>query len=155
MITRRATSEEAARVTGLLGELWPGRALNSDRTLEVYRRSLGAAADHLRSAEVEGRAVGFGSMVIKNRFWQESYVGCITAFVVEERMRGRGIGRTLIEELSRIAGANGCRKVELDPGFHREGVHRFYEGPGFGRRCSILILSPKMYEMKLAQEPVS
>ncbi|AEI42742.1 GNAT family N-acetyltransferase [Paenibacillus mucilaginosus] len=106
-------------------------------------------------AEEEGRAVGFGSMVIKNRFWQESYVGRITALVVEERMRGRGIGRTLIEELSGISGANGCRRGELDSGFHREGGHRFYEGPGFGRRGSILILSPKMYETKLAQEPVS
>ncbi|WP_426447918.1 N-acetyltransferase family protein [Paenibacillus sp. S-38] len=131
---RRACGEDAAQVTGLLKELWPGRAMDEDRIREVYRRSLESTSDHLLVAEEEGHAVGFASMVIKNSFWQESYVGYITALVVKENMRGKGTGRALIGELSRIAAASGCRKVELDSGFHREGAHRFYEGLGFERR---------------------
>jgi GNAT superfamily N-acetyltransferase len=51
--------------------------------------------------------------------------------VVDPDVRGRGIGRRLVEEALRIARAEGCYKVQLQSANARSGAHRFYEREGF------------------------
>jgi GNAT superfamily N-acetyltransferase len=41
-------------------------------------------------------------------------------------MRSRGIGRALLDELTRRAREAGCRALDLDSGIERHDAHRFY-----------------------------
>ncbi|MCL1829479.1 MAG: GNAT family N-acetyltransferase [Oscillospiraceae bacterium] len=63
------------------------------------------------------------------------HFSCKTAeiinLIVDEHARNRGIGKELLTALEQIAKDNGCVRVEVDSGKHREAAHRFYEREGF------------------------
>lgn len=50
---------------------------------------------------------------------------------VTNRLRGKGVGTLLMNELVEICKERGCKKVTL---VCNEQLHRFYEKSGFGRR---------------------
>lgn len=58
----------------------------------------------------------------------------IMAIAVEERYRGRGAGRALLEAVENWARACGCSGVRLVSGFNRESAHGFYEHCGYRLR---------------------
>jgi GNAT superfamily N-acetyltransferase len=55
----------------------------------------------------------------------------LMSIVVEESMRGQGIGRRLIEVAVEQARAWGCDRLELTSRLERAGAHTFYESVGF------------------------
>ena len=79
-------------------------------------------------------------MVIMNNFWQESRVGYITTLIVDERCRGMGLGKELVDALIKKSREYECKKIELDSGFHREETHKFYERLGFEKRAFLFSL---------------
>lgn len=58
-------------------------------------------------------------------------VARITALVVHESVRGRGIGRSLVEAASVLARQAGCEVLELTTALHRTDAQAFYKGIGF------------------------
>lgn len=132
---RMAAPRDFEAVFRLLGQLWPTLPLDRTRIRAVYERCLESDNDCLLVADDDGDVVGFGGMTVKNSFWQQSYVGYITTLVVDESRRGQGIGKAIVEAFSERAKLAGCRRIELDSGFHREEAHRAYEHLGFGKRA--------------------
>ena len=55
----------------------------------------------------------------------------ITALVVADQARGRGIGRLLLREAERLARTGGAERLEISSGSHRTDAHAFYRGCGF------------------------
>jgi PhnO protein len=55
----------------------------------------------------------------------------IVNLVVDEAVRGHGIGKELLAAMEQVAIENGCVRLEVDSGRWREGAHRFYEREGF------------------------
>lgn len=132
---RRAVPDDYDAVFRLLGQLWPTLALDRDRVRDVYARGSDSDDDCLLVAEEGGDIVGFGAMTVKISFWQQSRVAYITTLVVDESRRGEGIGKAIVEAFAERAKTAGCRRIELDSGFHREEAHRMYERIGFGKRA--------------------
>jgi GNAT superfamily N-acetyltransferase len=60
-------------------------------------------------------------------------VGRVSALVVEERARGRGIGRALMRAAEQWAAERGCVLMEVTSNMRRADAHRFYEGLGYER----------------------
>ena len=136
IVYRKALAEDLAAVFELLRQLWPHQPLHLAETGSVYSRCLSSDSNHMICAEDgTGRVVGFGSLVVKNSFWQQSFVGYVTTLVVDEASGGRGIGKGLLDELTAVAAREGCRRIELDSGFHREQAHLFYEHLQFEKRA--------------------
>jgi ribosomal protein S18 acetylase RimI-like enzyme len=54
--------------------------------------------------------------------------------VVDEAVRGRGIGEALTREAVRVAGERGARTVDLTSRPSREAANRMYEKVGFRKR---------------------
>jgi GNAT superfamily N-acetyltransferase len=46
--------------------------------------------------------------------------------VTDEVERSRGVGRTLMAHLERVARDAGCANLRLDSGTHRQQAHKFY-----------------------------
>ncbi len=135
IVYRSARLDDFESVFELLQQLWPALQLNEAQTNSVFKRCLESDNDCLLCAEQEGNVVGFGGMVIKNSFWQQSFVAYITTLIVNEDHRKLGIGKALIGLLSERAKQAGCRRIELDSGFHREQAHLMYENVGFNKRA--------------------
>ena len=60
-------------------------------------------------------------------------VGRMTALVVDERARGRGVGRALVDASVRWARSRGCVLLEVTSNRRRSDAHAFYEHLGFER----------------------
>ncbi|MEN9434600.1 MAG: hypothetical protein RLZZ422_2189 [Pseudomonadota bacterium] len=55
----------------------------------------------------------------------------ITTLVVEEKLRGWGIGKQLIDYAQQYATHHHCQVLELTTGLQRTAAHQFYESLGF------------------------
>ena len=55
----------------------------------------------------------------------------ISGFVVDETMRGMGIGKRLMAEVERWARSRSLTTIRLSTNVTRTGAHRFYESLGF------------------------
>lgn len=135
MILRYCSDADFDAVYMLLKQLWPNRELDFESLCNVYRRAVHSDNQKLIAALIDNNMVGFCSLTIKNNLWQVGNLGHIDELIVDEKHRGKGIGKSLLSQIIIIAKENGCRQIELDSAFHREKAHRFYENLGFENRA--------------------
>ncbi len=55
--------------------------------------------------------------------------------IVDDTVRGAGLGSRLLDKLKDLAQEEGCRQVHLDTGYHRHAAHRVYARNGFQFNC--------------------
>jgi N-acetylglutamate synthase-like GNAT family acetyltransferase len=132
---RRATPDDAERISELLGQLgYPAGAQAVRRRLE----RLGASGvDETWLAEREGEIVGLVGLHVSGSLEHDGPVAKISEVVVDERLRGQGIGASLMEKAEREARRRGCVLLFLTTAERRDEAHRFYRRLGFeetGRR---------------------
>lgn len=129
MRLREATAADAAAVAGLLRQLgYPDQVA---RVAERLDRLAAGPEDRVLVAEDEGRAVGLIGLHSAPYLHRDGRWLRVTALVVDESARGRGIGRALMAEAEAAARAWGCDQVEVTSGRHRPDAHRFYADLGF------------------------
>lgn len=132
---REATTEDFSDIFMLFGQLWPDRTLHRDDMFAVFSRGLNGSADKYICAVTGGKVIGFCSIAYVNNFWQEGRIAYIYAMIVDDSLRGQGIGTRLLAEAGTLARMAGRKKIELDSGFQREGAHKFYEKNGYMKRA--------------------
>lgn len=128
---RNATPADAAQVAALLGELgYPTTEAQARARIETLQ----ARDDYTLRVFAEGeRLLGVASLQIHPGLETDDLVGFITALIVSQTARRRGVGRALIEDVLAFARARGCVRVNVGSGLHRADAHAFYEGIGFMR----------------------
>ena len=119
----------------LLKQLWPNKTLHYENMKVMFTRNLQAPNQRYICAEVSSKIIGFCSLTVKNNLWQQTFLGNIDEFVVDESHRGRGVGSKLLDRITEIAKSEGCVRIELDSAFHREKAHEFYKNLGFESRA--------------------
>jgi glucosamine-phosphate N-acetyltransferase len=132
---RRVTIADFDSILELLKQLWPNKTLDTEGMKEMFSRNLQVPNQHYICAETESKIIGFCSLTIKNNLWQQAFLGNVDELVVDENFRGKGVGRTLLDKIIEIAKSQGCVRIELDSGFHREKAHAFYRSLGFESRA--------------------
>jgi GNAT superfamily N-acetyltransferase len=129
----RPGDEEAIAV--LLGELgYPSDGADVTRRLE---RIASDPSSRLFVAELNGEVAGLAGLHVLPLIEHDD-VGCLlTAMVVAEPFRRRGIGGGLLAAVEREARSRGCTRLVLGSADRRADAHAFYERLGFettGRR---------------------
>lgn len=128
-VIQRATAEDADSMLPLL------RELGYDTSRTTMRAQLGHYADSAEAvvliALVRGELVGLVSGYLIPALHQPGSIGRITALVVAEKVRSRGIGSKLIQELENWFLLSKCLRFEVTSGEHRDDAHQFYESRGY------------------------
>lgn len=135
MKIRKATQEDFDEVFNLLKQLWANSKLNYDLLKIAYNKAVYSEVQKLIVGESMDNIIGFCSLTIKNNLWQAGNLGHIDELIVDNNYRGKGIGSKLMDEITRIAKENQCKRIELDSAFNRKEAHRFYENQGYENRA--------------------
>ncbi len=82
-------------------------------------------------AREDGAVLGVLTLAFLPLLHHERPLARISALVVAEAARGRGIGRRLVAEAERLARARGCDRIEVTSAGHRAAAHAFYAALGY------------------------
>jgi GNAT superfamily N-acetyltransferase len=128
---RPAADADAAPIAALMGEL------GYDSTPEQVRTRLARVAGNddyaAFVAEADGEVLGFLGLQRGWVYEHDRPFARLTALVVAERARRRGVGVRLVELADGWARERGAFVLMLTTNVRREEAHRFYEALGFSR----------------------
>jgi N-acetylglutamate synthase-like GNAT family acetyltransferase len=138
---RPAEPADAGALTALALQLGHHTTLLSDVRAQLEQP---AEVRHtLLVAVLAGRVVGFVELEARVSLpvgrWAE-----LTTLVVEESLRGRGVGSVLVEGARAWALGQGLRRLRVRTRSEREATARFYEKAGF-RLCK----EQRVYDVEL------
>ncbi|WP_411343604.1 GNAT family N-acetyltransferase [Paenibacillus sp. WLX1005] len=131
LVIREAHQEDIPTLTILMDQL--GYPVSEDD----LRRRFTALQDHqdyqTYVAEADGEVVGMIGLIHQMRFERDGTHVRIGALVVDENVRGGGIGRALLQAAEGWAGTMGARAMTLNSGNREErnGAHDFYRHMGY------------------------
>jgi ribosomal protein S18 acetylase RimI-like enzyme len=132
---RDAQPDDAQSLTRLVRQLgYPASAETMIGRLERLRSS---ESDRVVVAETDGEVVGLASVHISLSVELDEPAAKLSAIVVDEKHRRRGIGQALVSAMEAEARARGCCVMFLTTAERREDARAFYRGLGFdetGRR---------------------
>ena len=126
---RPCTSEDKAAVSVLPGQL--GYEVSFEAAAERVRQLNETGSDPTFIAGENGRALGVLALHRCHMIQYRAPIARITALVVDQPARRRGIGRLLIDHALRWAEQSGCELVELTSALNRAEAHAFYRDLGF------------------------
>jgi predicted N-acetyltransferase YhbS len=129
-VIRRATAGDAAAFARLIGQLgYQASAGDVVSRLEA----VAAAGNHTLVAERDGKVIGCLTTSKTHVIHRPAPVGRISMMVVEEALRGQGIGAALVRAAEQVLAEQGCYMIEVTSNLRRTDAHRFYEKLGYER----------------------
>ncbi len=116
----------------------PGVPVRSDEASaaivrEMYRDWLSGNEGFALLAEEDGRQVGYLVAFYEDDhfMWDTGRIGHVDSFYVRPELRGRGVGRLLMDRAYDLMGDAGARTVALEMVATNDLARRFYEREGF------------------------
>lgn len=137
---RIATPEDAEAIADLATQLWyPSQAEDIRRRW----KSLSPARERVFVAVAEGVVVGFVHVALESTLLVDR-VANLRALVVDERWRGRGIGRELVRAAERWAQGAGCSTIWVRSNIKRVQAHPFYERLGYSHLKTSFVFTKRL-----------
>jgi len=110
LTTRDGRLEDAAAIASLLTQLgYPC----DDSDVEERIDRLQIVGDRIVVAEVAGKVAGVAHLQVTPALERDAPVARIGALVVDEALRGQGVGRALVEAVELEARLRGCELLYL------------------------------------------
>ena len=130
MLLRAPKDSDAPEIARLLGQL--GYPSTPDEVL-VRLKALrdDAPATMAWVAEADGAVVGVATAREFPGIHVSAPVAWLTVLVVDERVRGRGVGRQLVAGAEAWARRIGAPRLSLTSAVHRKEAHQFYINLGY------------------------
>lgn len=128
MIIKKLKAEDIAELLELYNALIPFEK-SIDKSLEIYKKMLTDENYLLLVAKENNVVLGSALGICCNGLAVPFLV--IEDVIVKEGVRGKGIGRKLLESLDEFAKEKQCAyAILVSSGFRKE-AHKFYENVGF------------------------
>jgi len=128
---RAATARDAPELARLLTALGHPTAVDSISARWAEWAAAGNVA--LVAARADGTLAGVVTLHEMLVLHRPRPVGRITALVVDEPVRGQGIGRALVSAAETSLVRAGCGLLEVTSNLRRADAHAFYERLGYER----------------------
>lgn len=129
MTIRNASHHDTKAIQRLLGQLGYPEMADSDVLLNITKHQQQGYA--ILVAEVDSRVAGFVSMHWFNLFHRKGNIGRVSALCVDDTLRSKGVGRTLLSAAEELLSSNGCVRIELTSNMRRTRAHQFYLRQGY------------------------
>jgi GNAT superfamily N-acetyltransferase len=133
---RRARNDDADRVASLLTQLgYPTRP--EDVPSRLSRMTSDDPRTTVFVAEQDATVVGLATAHIVHVLNRPADVIWLTTLVVDETVRGSGVGRALVDAVAGLGADAGCEWLSVTTHERRSDAHEFYRRIGFehtGRR---------------------
>jgi GNAT superfamily N-acetyltransferase len=132
---RDATPRDAEVVAHLVEQL--GYPVSPEAVAARIARLEASEADRVVVAELDGDVVGLAGLHVSPSLEYDEPAAKLSAIVIDERYRRRGIGEALVTALEAEARERGCGLIFLTTAERRKDAHAFYRRLGFeetGRR---------------------
>lgn len=126
---RDASDRDAAALADLMTQL--GYPTSANQMLERLRPLLAHEDYATLVAESEGAVVGMAGVCTGLHYARDGSYGRIVALVVDERHRGRGVGKALVAHAEAWIRSRSGESVIVNTRATRADAHRFYRGLGF------------------------
>ena len=122
---RPATPDDAPALGRLLTQLgYPTEAAEiPDRLEKLYARPGTIAL----AAEVGGRVVGCVTVHLFQSLHASEPTAWLTAVIVDEDVRGKGVGSALVRRAEEWAMQHGAHRISLTSALRRKEAHEFYK----------------------------
>src|SRR5436190_24016622 len=122
-VTRPPSPTDAPAIAALLGQL--GYPTSSG---DVWRRlsNLGGNGVAVVVVDDSGKVAGVASATCYHTLHADGKTAYITALVTDVTARGQGVGRALVDAITRWALEQGCAKLAVTSAEHRADAHEFY-----------------------------
>jgi N-acetylglutamate synthase-like GNAT family acetyltransferase len=134
-VVRDANTEDSEAIASLLAQLGYPRSVEFVRSKIVLFQEQPSTrvivAELCKEAELLGEVVGVLSFEAQPLFHQEGKIGTITALSVASTMRGKNVGRSLVNAIEEIAKEMDCIKIAVASGVQRDDAHAFYRKLGY------------------------
>jgi len=122
---RTARADDAAVLSLLLGQLgYPSDAAEIPGRLGRMNARPGTTA---LVAEDHGRVVGCVTVHLFSALHTSEPVAWLTALVVDETSRGKGVGSALVKSAEDWAIEHGAQRIALTSALRRKEAHEFYK----------------------------
>ncbi|MEQ1586801.1 MAG: GNAT family N-acetyltransferase [Cyclobacteriaceae bacterium] len=123
-----AQSEDAARLVFLLGQLgYPASHSEMVDKIQLHKNP----TYKLFVAKEENQVMGFIALHFYHAFHHLAPIGRITAFCVDEPVRGSGIGNLLLGAAEGFFHQQQCFKIEVTSNLKRSSTHQYYQQRGY------------------------
>ena len=123
-----AKSEDAARLVILLGQLgYPTTNLEMLDKIQQHNNP----TYKLLVAKDENQVLGFIALHFYHAFHHVAPIGRITAFCIDETVRGSGIGSLLLTAAEDYFLQQHCFKIEVTSNLKRTRTHQYYRERGY------------------------
>ena len=135
VLIRDAEERDAPAIASLCGQL--GYPTPAEAIVPRIDRLRENGQARVIVAVVDDSPVGLATIHLRHMINHEAPIGQLTLLVVDERVRGHGVGRMLVAESEEWARARGCKRFIVTTALRRAEAHAFYERLGFthtGRR---------------------
>ncbi len=128
-IIRAVELTDAPEIATLVTQLgYPTSAAEMEGRLKVL---LSQANYTIYVATIEDSVVGMVGAYLGYALEYDGPYGRLTGLVVDEKWRGRGLGKLLMEKIESWVMQRGASWLILTSGVHRTNAHRFYRNLGY------------------------
>lgn len=129
MNIRSAKSKDTQAICDLLKQMgYPQPFALIQEKFEILNND---ANSQILVAEEKGKIYGFLSLYFITQIALEGDFAKICYLCVDENMRSKGVGHSLLQEAEKQAKRRGCDRMELHSGMQRPLAHQFYLREGY------------------------
>lgn len=136
MKIKAATLDDFTHAFDFIEKLWDYNVYEYEKTKKVYNDILTDPNSFVFFLlNEENKYCGFCHGSFFNTFWMSGLTCYLSSIITEEKYRGIGYGKLMLDHVKELAAAKDCKAIILDSGMPRKSAHGFYEKYGFEKSC--------------------
>lgn len=135
MIFKKAEKEDFATAYSYITRLWDYNTYNKEEIASVYDKVLQSENTFIFFVIDDGEYKGMCHGDFFDTFWMSGETCYVSSLITNEKDRGKGYGKALLDHAKELAVQRGCKAMILDSGMVRTQAHKFYETYGFEKSC--------------------